>query len=184
MRFIPAFLLFSWALSAQSISVGVRGGVPLSDALDTSGRFKSIPKRWTFGPAFEVRLPAGFGIGVDALYRRAAVEESGRETAGSRWDFPIMLRKRFGFGPIKPFIAGGLVFDRITGLVIEGPKEFVKKSHNGIVFGGGVEIKAAKIRLTPELRYSHRGSDSLIGAVGGLLRSNPNTFDFLVGLTF
>jgi hypothetical protein len=144
--------LLPWTLSADAISVGVRGGVPLSDALDASGRFRSVPKRWTFGPTFEVRLPAGFGIGVDALYRRVAVQEAGRETSGSRWDFPILLRKRFGIGPAKPFLGGGLVFDRLTGVVTQGPRDFVKKNHNGIVFCGGVEIKVPKARITPELR--------------------------------
>ncbi|MEZ5352589.1 MAG: hypothetical protein R2762_08125 [Bryobacteraceae bacterium] len=64
------FLLAASALApAQNLSVGLRAGAPVLDAFDTvETRFKSIPHRYTFGPTFEVRLPANLGITFDILY--------------------------------------------------------------------------------------------------------------------
>jgi hypothetical protein len=46
--------------------VGVLGGVPLTDT--TSGHDES--PRYVVGPTIEMRLPAGFAVEADALYRR------------------------------------------------------------------------------------------------------------------
>ncbi|MBM3738759.1 MAG: PorT family protein [Acidobacteria bacterium] len=177
-------VLLPAGLAADAVSVGVRGGVPLRNALDAEGRFKSVPRRHTFGPTVEVHLPAGLSISADALFRRVQVETGGQTSSANSWDFPVMLRKRFGFGPARPFLGGGLVFNHLGGLVTQGPREFVRSTTNGLVFGAGVELRAPKVRISPELRYSHRNNDRLLSAVGGLLRSNRDQIDFLVGLTF
>ena len=52
--------------SAQFLSIGVKGGVPFGDA--SRGGDESRP--YIVGPSVEFRLPAGFAIEVDALYRR------------------------------------------------------------------------------------------------------------------
>lgn len=186
-------LLAASAALAQNISVGLRGGVPLTDAFDATRSavrgFENIPKRYTIGPTLEIRLPLRLGITFDALYKRLSYEQV--EVNGvtfthtsSKFEFPLMLRYRFGEGNLRPFIAGGPTFDRVSPGSVIAPVEFIKKSTAGIVLGTGVEVKAVLIRVTPEIRYTHRGAEHFLDAVGGLLKSNRSQFEFLVGLTF
>src|SRR5438552_9285058 len=54
----------SLAFSQRLISFGVKGGVPLTDALS-----QSRSKNYVIGPMVELKLPLGFAIEADALYR-------------------------------------------------------------------------------------------------------------------
>jgi hypothetical protein len=165
---------------AQSISVGVRGGVPLSDAFEAvpgALSFRNLPHRWTAGPTIEVRLPFSLGVTFDALYSRVEYERvdgTGRESGG-QWDFPLMLRYRAGVGPVRPFVAGGGSFNAITDVTAP------TSNAAGVVLGTGVEVKIPFVRITPEIRYTRRFSDQL--ELDGL-RSNRNQFLFLTGITF
>ena len=58
------------AAMAQPFSIGVKGGIPLNDGT-VGGKDESRP--YVIGPSAEVRLPAGFAIEVDALYRRLSL---------------------------------------------------------------------------------------------------------------
>src|SRR6266568_8126524 len=73
MKSIALLLLGSSALLAQPISFGVKVGVPLTDFIDTvNGSRTSVTtttNRYIVGPTVELRLPAGFGVEADALYR-------------------------------------------------------------------------------------------------------------------
>src|SRR5712692_10381755 len=59
LSFLPGF-----AFSQRLISFGVKGGVPLTDALS-----QSRSKNYVIGPMVELKLPLGFAIEADALYR-------------------------------------------------------------------------------------------------------------------
>jgi hypothetical protein len=185
--------LFAPILSAQALSVGIRAGVPLTDAFDATRSairgFENIPKRYTIGPTLEIRLPFRLGLTADVLYKRLAYEQievdgvTFTHTANS-WEIPVMLRYRFGDGDTRPFISGGPTFNKITTDAVRDPVEFVKSSSTGVALGAGVEVKALLIRITPELRYTRKGAESFRDAVGGLLKSNRDQIEFLVGLTF
>jgi hypothetical protein len=165
---------------AQSLSVGVRGGVPLSDVFESAPgglSSNSVPHRWTLGPTIEVRLPLNLAVTFDALYSKVEYEPAdmnGRISAG-QWDFPLMLRYRAGIGPVRPFVAGGGSFNKITDITT------AKSSVAGLVFGAGVEVKIPFVRITPEVRYTRRLDDNLSLEA---LRSNRNQFVFLTGITF
>jgi len=182
MNLIRLLLLAALAAPAwaQSISVGVRGGVPLSDAFEAvpgALSFSNVPHRWTAGPTLEVRLPFSLGVTFDALYSRVEYERqdgSGRETGG-QWDFPLMLRYRAGIGPVRPFVAGGGSFNKITDVTAP------TSTAAGLVLGTGVEVKIPFVRITPEVRYTRRFDDAV--SLDGL-RSNRNQFVFLTGITF
>ncbi|MBM3796056.1 MAG: porin family protein [Acidobacteria bacterium] len=175
------------ALFAQNISVGFRGGIPFTDAFDqvqssgVSSLFKNKPSWWIFGATLEVRLPAGFGVTFDALYNRLGYETASsanltQRFSGGQWEFPAMLRYRIGPQPlIKPFMAAGGSFNKITG--IRTPSSSV----TGAVFGGGVEIKVPFMRIAPEVRVTRRLSENV---TLGSVRSNLTQAVFLVGLTF
>ena len=181
-RILSALALAAFALPAQNISVGFRGGVPFTDAFKTIESaanlsiVKNRPSHWIFGPTLEIRLPAGFGVTFDALYNRLGYESGGQTQTGGLWEFPAMLRYRIGPQPVvKPFLAAGGSFNKLTG--IRTPTSSV----SGIVFGGGVEIKLPFLRLAPELRVSRRLSENV---TLGSVRSNLTQAVFLVGLTF
>ena len=181
-RILLAVVLGTAVLPAQNISVGFRGGVPFTDSFKTVNTavagdlFKNRPSHWVFGPTFEVRLPAGFGITLDALYNRLGYQSGSQVNTGGRWEFPAMVRYRIGPQPgVKPFLAAGGMFNKITG--IRTPKS----SATGIVFGAGLEIKIPFVRIAPELRVSRQFSESV---TVGSVRSNLNRAVFLVGLTF
>jgi hypothetical protein len=175
-------VLLASGLSAQNISWGVRGGVPFTDSFKTissaaSGDlFKNRPSHWILGPTLEVRLPAGFGVTLDLLYNRLGYDSGGQTDKGGKWEFPAMVRYRIGPQPaVKPFIAAGGSFSKITGL------RTPSSSVTGIVFGGGVEIKVPFLRIAPELRLTRQLSDPI---TVGSVRANLTQAVFLVGITF
>jgi opacity protein-like surface antigen len=205
MRF--AFLLFCGAASAfaaHPFAVGVKGGVPLTDFVNTarSGNFSYFAhtNRYIIGGQAELRLPFGLGIEFDALYRH--VNFSGSGTAGgvtanltttaNAWEFPLLIKYRFPGVVVRPFIDGGAAWETLTGV-----KQFVSsispvpigstatlrdKTAVGYVAGAGLDIKIG-IRLQPEIRYTRWGAKHFLDP-NGLFRSNQNHAEFLLGITF
>ncbi len=183
MRYALAFL-FSTAAFADSISWGVRGGAPILDAFNAAeSRFKQVPHHFVFGPTFELRFPLGIGVSVDALYSKLEYQPvAGPNRQAGHWEFPILGRYRFGVGPVRPFVAGGPSFNRITGLALKDPQEFVKSSTTGVILGGGIELNAIKIHIAPEIRYTHRLDDNF--SLQEIFKSRRNQITVLVGVTF
>ena len=81
-------LLFVCAAAAlaQPIGLGLKVGLPLTDAFNTSSNqttsYSSDTKRFIIGPQLELRFPAGIGIEVDALFTRLEYSSVGA-VAGS-----------------------------------------------------------------------------------------------------
>jgi hypothetical protein len=91
------FLGSAGMLAAQAVSIGVKGGVRLTDDFGrTFGTAES--KRYVVGPMLTARLPLGFRLEFDALYRRVGFRSflttdiggsfAERDT-GNSWEFPI-----------------------------------------------------------------------------------------------
>ena len=185
----------------------------MTDFLDTvNGSRTSITSttnRYIVGPTVELRLPLGFGVEADALYRHFRYNSAASlvdavatiNTSGSAWEFPLLLKKRLFHGPIRPFLDAGISFNKITGLsqtvqtVVfpnrtttssnDNPPELRDSYSSGFTMGGGVEIKALLLRVTPEIRYTRWGTRQFNSAISsGNLRSNLNQAEFLVGITF
>jgi opacity protein-like surface antigen len=203
--------LASWSLSAslsaQPISVGVKAGIPINDALETAQGNGSVytvnNHRYLVGGTVQLNLPGRFSIEVDALYRRLGYDNllpiivtggpnPGQLTTHTRansWEFPVLGKYAFLPGPIRPFVDAGANFRHITGAeqtggVTTGVAELAHDFTTGFTFGGGVEVKIAKVRITPELRYTHWGSESFRDPVNSLLHTNLNEGDFMLGITF
>jgi hypothetical protein len=128
------FLFISTSLSAQFVSVGVKGGVPLSPTLDgrmadstgilgkcgecASGR--TLP--YVVGPALEVHLNRQWSLSAEALYGRADYDHTSTTfftpASGSfndekhtvdRWEFPVLLKFSLkGWHTVNPFVAAGV----------------------------------------------------------------------------
>ncbi len=89
---------------SQPLSFGIRGGVPLTDfvnAVDSGTlRFNTYTNRYIIGPTVEFRLPFGFGVEVDALYRRLHYSSGNtalgvvtqNRTTGDAWEFPVLAK--------------------------------------------------------------------------------------------
>lgn len=212
MRKLIVGLLFATAAAypADIFSFGVKGGVPLNDAFN-AGRSGSVSyitqsKRFVVGPEIELNLPFGLGIEVDALYRRLQFNSDeafvntlihGKTTANS-WDFPLLVKKRFGEGAIKPYVSAGATFRNLTN--VERVETFFSGSNlqnqttgnpsslrdnftTGFTAAGGLQLGVGIVRISPEIRYTRWGWDSF-RSVDSLLKSNSDQWDFLVGITF
>jgi opacity protein-like surface antigen len=206
--------LFVSAVSAfpQMFQAGVKAGVPLTDFVNTvqSPRlgFNSNTKRYIIGPMVQVGLPAGFAVEFDALYRRLNYESNSSlvdvmtntRTTGNAWEFPLVLKYRFLHTPIvKPYVEAGVAWDTLSGMkqsitntifpnrttttTTGNPAELRNSTTTGFVVGGGVDIHVL-LHISPEVRYTHWGAEHFRDTVNGLLHSNQNQAEFLVGFTF
>ena len=202
------------ALSAfPQFSVGFKAGVPLTDFFSTvnSPRFGFNSEHeavYHRGRRCSWGCRRGLAIEFDALYRRLNYEGSGslslvdvftnNRTTGNAWEFPLLLKYHFPTVAIKPYVAGGVAWDTVSGVkqsftnTIRGitssgstdnPDEFNKKNTIGVVVGAGVDIKAIFLHVLPEVRYTRWGSEHFSDAAG-LIKSNRNQAEFLLGIRF
>jgi len=110
---------------AQPLSVGIKGGIPFTDAVDGSGGVHSEEKRYTVGPMVEVSLPFSFAIEVDALYKRTGYSTIGgafglttlQRIRANSWEFPLLGKFYFPghFLPWRPYVEVGYVGRRAFG---------------------------------------------------------------------
>lgn len=211
MRILVLLLALSLGtVYGQVFSVGVKAGVPATDAFETARTgtisYLSNTKRYTFGPTVEVHLPLGFSVEADALYKRIGYESftspvignsSHQATTGNSWEIPVLVKYRFFKGPLRPFVDGGISSRHVDGTtnidifnlptithLKASPSELANSWTAGVVFGGGLDFGIKRLHITPELRYTRWGTESFRTAASSLLRSNLNQMDFLLGITF
>ncbi len=183
MKSFVALALLGLPLAAQPISFGVKLGTPLNDAFsDTGGKyfFSRGTDRYVIGPTIEIRLPfTGLGVEADALYRRYNI-------GGpiNQFEFPILVKYRFpGLLVVHPFVDAGPSFNYVSDSLT--PTDVRHSGTTGIAIGGGLELKALIIRVSPELRYTHWGNQNIsLSSRNSGLSSNQNQIQFLVGITF
>jgi opacity protein-like surface antigen len=213
MRFLCLLTLTAASVfAAGPIGIGLKGGIPFNDFTNavSSGQFNytSTTQRYIVGPMFELRLPGGFGIEADALYRRFHYGSVGNlvdvlvttNTSSGAWEFPIVAKYKFKAPIARPYIEGGIAWDTLQGLKQDvvrtvvptktttttstsSPAELQKSTTTGFVLGVGLDVKALFIHLSPEIRYTRWGAKHFIDP-GGLLNSNQNQGEFLVGIKF
>jgi len=208
MRPVLLFLLGSMSAFAQPFSAGIKAGVPLNDFLNAAGNgtfdYTAPTQRYIIGGMAEVRLPLGLGVEFDALYRRLSYTGSGNlvdvfttsKTTGSNWEFPLLLKYRFHFPVVRPYLDAGVAWDTLAGVkqtvtetgflpisTTSSPSELKRNGTMGIVVGGGVDIHAVFLHISPEIRFTRWNSKQISDALG-LLHSNLNQGEFLVGVTF
>ena len=204
----PLFLLLFGAASAsaQLFSWGVKAGVPLTDFLNTAESqqfaFTSTTDRFIVGPTAELHLPFGLGVEFDILYRRFNYNGSGTlagvvtssSASGNAWEFPLLAKYRFSTKIVHPFVDAGVAWDTLSGLTqaitknnitstTSTPAELNTTSTRGFVMGGGLSVKVLVVHLAPEIRFTRWGAQHFIDP-NGLLHSNLNQGEFLLGITF
>lgn len=208
-KLLPLLLLSQVAL-AGPLGFGVKGGVPMTDMIDSvsSGDLSlaSATKRYTIGPTVEIRLPFGFGVEADFLYKRTSIElvqdQSGETTteqkSATSLEFPLLGKYRLPGDEVRPYVAAGVSFRHLSdlkafvtgevrphiGVDLSDLKVFVAgedPASRGFVMAGGIQFKLGPVRLSPELRWTRWGSGS---GETGVLKYNRNQAEFLVGITF
>jgi opacity protein-like surface antigen len=213
MRLLLLSLAGAASVFAQPVTFGVRVGEPLTDFVSTvqnqfSG-FYSNTRPYILGPTIEFRLPAGLGIEFDALYRRlnytgtdvttgVTTTTTISSTSADDWEFPLLLKYKFKIPLVKPYVDAGFAWDTLAGLkqsirqtvatitntsTTSTPADLSKKGASGFVIGAGVDIHAVVIHLSPEVRYTRWGAAHFEDPAG-LVKSDQNQAEFLLGITF
>lgn len=204
MRLLLILIAAASALPGQ-ISLGVKAGVPLTDTLETArsigSGYTSNTRRYTVGPMVELRLPWGLGVEVDALYKNinynGTTPVSASSTTGSAWQFPVLAKKRFWSGAVRPYLGVGPSFQHLFGLhqvtryftggnatTTGDPIEIPDRGGVGGVLEGGFELHMGPLKLSPEVRYTRWGSPSFLSTVSHVLNLNKNQAEFLLGIAF
>jgi opacity protein-like surface antigen len=171
----------------QPFSFGVKGGVPPTDflsATDSGGLgYFTTTNRYIVGPEAELRLPFGFGVEFDALYRhlsytnfRTGVDVLvNSSTTSGAWEFPLLAKYHFPTKIVRPYVAAGIAWDRLSGLTqtitqtviptgvtstsrTSNPAELGDKTVTGFVAGFGVDLHLLFLDISPEIRYTRWGS--------------------------
>lgn len=138
---INSFVFFSLLadamLSAQTVSVGVKGGFPFSAASAESSFSQDESRPYAVGPTVEFQLGASFAVEADALYRRVGNSQPTLEVfgfiqanlpaaqnfldpatafqprlRGNSWEFPLLGKYYFGARAAhwQPFVSTGFAF--------------------------------------------------------------------------
>lgn len=189
---LPLLLLCASTLAfSQPVTAGIKVGLPLTDFLNTvNGTASTTTNRYIVGPMVELRLPAGLGVEFNALYRHFdytnivgstvnAVTSTGHSGA---WEFPLVAKYKFPSHVIRPYLEAGVAWDTLTGLTATAGITSQKSTVMGAVIGGGLDIHAIILHVSPELRYTRWTSQHF--NVAGVLHSNQDQAEFLVGITF
>jgi opacity protein-like surface antigen len=197
--------------SAQHVSIGAIGGVPLTDAFEKRATGVLFPrftytfntKRYIVGPTADVSLPLGLRFEADALYTRLDYDSTvmgvdtftRSATKANSWEFPLLLKKDFTAAAVKPYGNIGVALRHVGGTshivntvfpnhVFElntAPPGLIHDWTSGFVIGGGVEFRAGPLRLSPELRYTRWFRENFSTSTG-LFQSNLNEASVLLGL--
>lgn len=122
----------------------------------------------------ELHLPLHWSVEVDGLYRTLHFTTAGVEPNGTlnsvspspivTWEFPVLVKYRFQFPKVKPFVEAGPSFRTAGNLNGTEP------SHRGVTGGFGVEMHSHGLAIAPVLRYTHWA-----GMVCRLFRSPTRT---------
>ena len=185
---LTTFIAVSAFAQSESspIGIGVKGGVPLNDAFVVRQTnpvdYVADTHRYTLGPYVELRLPAGFGVEVDALYKtyeyRQVVPSPTLDQNSHAWEFPFLIKKRFFPGPVKPYLEAGAAFSHLS---IGNVRELSDRNAWGLVVGGGVDLKLGPLHIMPEIRYTGWTSRHF-DSPGTLLQSNRNQAAVMLGI--
>jgi hypothetical protein len=182
-------LLVNSFLSAQSFSVGAKGGGLVSQP----GIGFSQSARYVVGPSVEIGLPMNLAVEGNALYSRLGSLGFGNTVSlpvnANAWEFPI-LGKYYLAGKgsqLRPFVSGGYSVRKIWfGIDSSNPLLRVAQSvigtrisetDQGPIVGGGVAFKMGRFHIAPEFRYTKWNNQTLP-------LTSSNQAQMLVGITF
>lgn len=167
-------LFFSCVAWAQPLGVGLKLGVPATDAFKViQAQSIANAQNLVWGPYLELNLPGGNSVEIDALRRKYTFGTLGTNS----WEFPVVLKHRIGSGMARPYFEGGAAFSRLSDISLSTLKH---RQNYGLVVGGGVEIKFLFLKLSPEVRYTTWAVRNFDGS----LQTNRKQLAVLMGFGF
>jgi Outer membrane protein beta-barrel domain len=190
--------VFSTASFAQilgPVSVGVKAGIPITDAfyntrVSSGQNLYSNSQNYILGPSIELRLPYRASVEFDALYRPLTFGTSTASVANgspvlsrtstdlSSWEFPLMFKYHLvNEQHLKPYFELGPSFRT-------GARQLSYLSDTGVTAGIGADFKVPLARLSPEFRYTHWSSDGAHTTATAPLSSRLDQVEFLFGISF
>jgi len=196
-------------MGAQPFTFGAKIGFSADKLLTSTDSstlsYYTYTNRLLIGPTGELRLPFGLGVEVDALYRHYNFQSQGAIAPGGTltthgatgdWEFPVLAKYRFPAKLVRPYVDAGVAWDTLQGYwqtetVVSGtpigpPANLNQPVHNsttGFVLGGGIDVHAPYVHVSPEIRYTHWGSPHFTSSGGGF-SSNQNQVEVMFGITF
>jgi len=192
-------------LAAQSIAFGIKAGAPITDGFVVNDNASNLTnytfntQRYTVGPTFEVGLPYHLTFETDALYKRLryvsfpfGFDSFRGTTNATSWEFPLLIKRYFNTS-LHPYGSAGVSIRSISGArtfftndqfqTTEAPLELADKRSTGFTTGGGIDLALRRIHFQPEIRYTRWGQANF-SSPNGVLSSNLNSIDVLLGVTF
>jgi hypothetical protein len=168
-------------MTAQNLSFGVKRGGLLTDPAERNDE----GRRYVVGPSIELELPARFALEGSLLYSRfgSSLGTANLRVRGDSLELPVVGKYYFSRrdGEVRLFAGSGYSFrriwfdgrrfERLTGIGDSSDLDI------GVVAAGGISLRAWRLRVAPELRYTRWGGDNFPA-------TNPNQLQVLVGITF
>jgi hypothetical protein len=200
------FLIVSVPLYAQSVQIGVEGGIPLTNAFTAPGvtppgPFAFVPNAGTqrtlpylVGPKVEIHLWRPLYLDAEGLYGRADYAYSTGQFLKhtvDQWKVPVLLKAQFNSQHfVRPFVSGGVSFQRSADSIASppvggfqpAPPAFIS-SAIGATFAAGAGFGTQRVRPSIELRYT-RWSERPVDLSAPTVRSKQDEVQLLAGLTF
>jgi hypothetical protein len=163
---------------------GVKGGLPITDIFGTTGTITSPTSLtrsndYLVGPVVELRVPFGFALELDGIYRSAEYNLTAPNAIArlnaSAWELPYLAKFRFPIPLLKPFVSAGGAYRTFTDLPAN-----ITPAHNAFVVAGGLELRISRLRLSGEMRWLRWGEPSTSTGV----RLTQNQGELLFGVVF
>jgi Outer membrane protein beta-barrel domain len=153
---------------------------------DATVETRRASRNYLVGPSVELHLPLRLSVEGDALYSPLSVADPNGQyflpvintTASiiktySSWSFPILAKYRFHAPFAQPYLEAGPTFRTAESAI----SRYLSKA--GVTAGVGVEARAWKFHVSPEVRFVHWGADT-----PGYYPSRRNQAQFLLGLSY
>ena len=111
--------------------------------------------RYVAGTAVEFDLHHSLALEVDGMYKplRTGTDSTDRFSVVT-WQFPVLAKRRWNRQKYTPFAEGGPSFRTAGNLNGYNPSRY------GITAGGGIEVAAGALHVSPMLRYTRWARDS------------------------
>ena len=199
------FVGFGVPAVAQTLSFGVKGGIPIVDpfvlnsSLTSLNNYTFSTQRYAVGAAIEFALPYNLFFEADALYRHLHYVSNPfgfntfqAKTTANSWEFPLLLKRYLSDEMIRPYgalgasirhVGGSTTFSNDVFRATQDPLELANPWSAGFVAAGGVDLSYGAIHISPEIRYTRWVQENFTSS-NGVLSSNLNAVDILVGVTF
>jgi opacity protein-like surface antigen len=193
--------IFVVPAQAQTLSFGGKAGATVSDPFilsptSTFNNYSVNPQRYLFGGTFELGLPLHFSFETDAIYKRLDYVSSPfgftsfqTTTTANSWEFPLLAKRSFSTGIGRFFGDGGVSFRHVGATTtsssgaLPATQDLTNPWSTGVVAGGGMDFAYGSIHISPEVRYTRWGTANF-NSTDGVLTSNLNSLDVIIGITF